>query len=57
MSKLPNQKLKLLYLLKILIEKTEKKSKHLIKKIGSLTSSHEAKQLTRQIYVADHRAY
>ena len=31
---------------------TEKKSKQLIKKIGSLTSSHEAKQLTRQIYVA-----
>ena len=31
---------------------TEKKSKQLIKKIGSLTSSYEAKQLTRQIYVA-----
>jgi len=31
---------------------TEKKSKQLINKIGSLTSSHEAKQLTRQIYVA-----
>lgn len=30
---------------------TEKKSKELIKKIGSLTSSHEAKQLVRQIYV------
>lgn len=31
---------------------TEKKSRELIKKIGSLTSSHEAKQLVRQIYVA-----
>jgi len=31
---------------------TEKKSRELIKKIGSLTSSHEARQLTRQIYVA-----
>lgn len=31
---------------------TEKKSRELIKKIGSLTSSHEAKQLGRQIYVA-----
>lgn len=31
---------------------TEKKSKELIKKIGNLTSSYEAKQLTRQIYVA-----
>jgi predicted DNA-binding transcriptional regulator YafY len=31
---------------------TEKKSRQLIKKIGSLTSSHEAKQLTRHIYVA-----
>ena len=31
---------------------TEKKSRQLIKKIGSLTSSHEAKQLTRQIYDA-----
>lgn len=31
---------------------TEKKSEELIKKLGSLTSSHEAKQLIRQIYVA-----
>lgn len=31
---------------------TEKKSKELIKKIGGLTSSHEAKQLSRQVYVA-----
>ena len=31
---------------------TEKKSRQLIKKIGSLTSSHEAKQLARQIIVA-----
>ncbi|MGD9678336.1 MAG: helix-turn-helix transcriptional regulator [Vulcanibacillus sp.] len=31
---------------------TEKKSRELIKKIGSLTSNHEAKQLVRQIYVA-----
>lgn len=31
---------------------TEKKSRELIKKIGSLTSNHEARQLVRQIYVA-----
>ncbi len=31
---------------------TEKKSSELIKKIWSLTSNHEAKQLARQIYVA-----
>ncbi|MDW5299560.1 MAG: WYL domain-containing protein [Sedimentibacter sp.] len=31
---------------------TEKKSRELIKKIGSLTSNHEAKQLVRQVYVA-----
>ncbi|MGD9678325.1 MAG: helix-turn-helix transcriptional regulator [Vulcanibacillus sp.] len=31
---------------------TEKKSRELIKKIGSLTSNYEAKQLVRQIYVA-----
>jgi predicted DNA-binding transcriptional regulator YafY len=31
---------------------TEKKSRQLIKKIGSLTSIHEAKQLTRQVYVS-----
>ena len=31
---------------------TEKKSRELIKKIGSLTSSYEARQLTRQVYVA-----
>ncbi|MGD9678316.1 MAG: helix-turn-helix transcriptional regulator [Vulcanibacillus sp.] len=31
---------------------TEKKSGELIKKIGSLTSNYEAKQLVRQIYVA-----
>jgi predicted DNA-binding transcriptional regulator YafY len=31
---------------------TEKKSGQLIKKIGSLTSIHEAKQLTRHVYVS-----
>lgn len=31
---------------------TEKKSKELIKKIGSLSSNYEAKQLARQVYVA-----
>ena len=31
---------------------TEKKSRELIKKIGSLTSSHEAQYLKRQVYVA-----
>lgn len=32
---------------------TEKKSRSLIQKLGSLTSDYEAKQLKRQVYVAD----
>ena len=32
---------------------TEKKSRSLIQKLGGLTSDHEAKQLKRQVYVAD----
>ena len=53
MSKLPNQKFELL-VNAVSSSKfiTENKSKQLINKIGSLTISHEAKQLTGLICVA-----